>query len=457
MIRKNQKSVINHKMLLFFLGGLSNGLPGVLTWQTLSIWMRQLGYSNSIITLMFLTGLPYTFKFLLSPIVDHYHPPFLKRYFGKRCGWAIAMQVMMLLSLIGLGTVGAQKSLLWTGFFCFITSLCASINQTATVAHRIEILNDDETPQAVAIGIMGYRIGKLIGHAGALYLMSYLPWHIIYYSLSFVLVLSIALYTTTPEQSFGETKSVYEPKVLAVIQKKHPFVFKQPILVHLYCTIAIPFLYFRKNNTEWKKILGLLLLINIGDDLILGITDLFFLDLGFSPIQIANIAKVFGLFCSISGGLLAAALARHYHLIRTLGIAAIARALSHLLLILLSLKGADPNLLILTVTAEYFTSGMKAALIATLISNLCSRLHHTGSQYAFFSSIKAIPLIITSSLSGLLIDRSSWPIFFIVSFFLSLPGIMIVFSIPNNSIKKSSYNDFNMLRLTQFEKSLENA
>jgi hypothetical protein len=56
-----------------------------------------------------------------------------------------------------------------------------------------------------------------------------------------------------------------------------------------------------------------------------------------------------------------------------------------------------------------------------------------------------------------LIDRSSWPIFFIVSFFLSLPGIMIIFSIPNNSIKKSSYNDFNMLRLTQFEKSLENA
>jgi PAT family beta-lactamase induction signal transducer AmpG len=457
MIKKIQQSTQVHKLLLFFLGGLSNGLPGVLTWQTLNIWLSQLGYSKSIIGLMFFTGLPYTFKFLLSPIVDHYRVPFLNKYFGKRCSWAISMQFSMLLSLMCLGAVTRQGSLPYTAFFCFLTSLCSSINQIATVAHRIEISNDLETPQNVTIGIMGYRVGKLIGRAGALYLMTYLPWKMIYQLLSLVLLLSIAVYSFTPEHSLIETKSVCHPKLLALLAKKHPFVFKAPILKHLFCTLAIPFLYFSRSNKEWKKIIALLVLVNIGDDLVLGMIDIFYFELGFSQIQIANITKVFGLFCSVLGGLAAASCAHKYNTMRALGIAAIAHAFSQILLIILSLSSANTFFLIISVIAEYVTSGMKVALIAMLISNLCSRVHHTGTQYAFFSSIKAIPLTLTSSMSGFLIDRTSWPLFFTISFLLSLPSIFIIYSIPHHSIKKSSYNNMNMLGLKNLINASENA
>jgi PAT family beta-lactamase induction signal transducer AmpG len=446
MIKKTTMSSINHKMLLFFLGGLSNGLPGVLTWQTLNIWLSQLGCSKSLIGLMFFSGLPYTFKFLLSPIVDHYHVPLIGRYFGKRCGWAISMQIIMLGSLLALSYVTHYGLLIYTAFFCFLTSLCSSINQIATVSHRIEVLDDEETPKGVAIGIVGYRVGKLIGRAGALYLISYLPWITIYQLLSLVLLLSIIMYSTTPEQQVVLSKSVYDPKLLKLLKKKHPFIFNSTPLKHLFCTLVIPFIYFSKSNKEWIKIIALLLLINIGDDLILGMVDLFYAEIGFSWIQIANITKVFGLLCALAGGLTAATLAKRYNTLYGLLFASTAHALSQIFLIILSLKGADNTLLIISVATEYFTSGMKAALVATLISNLCSRVHHTGSQYAFFSSIKAIPLALSSSLSGILIDScQSWPLFFTLSFLLSLPSIAILYSLPKNAIQKSSYNRINML------------
>ena len=448
-MNKKTKDTLFRKMTLVFLGGLSNGLPGVLTWQTLNIWLSQQGHSKTVIGLMFFAGMPYTFKFLFSPLVDRYSLPILTPFFGQRRSWAILMQTLMFVCLLAIGYGAGQYSLSYTAFFCFLTSLFSSLNQIATVAHRIEILNEQEAPHGVAIGIVGYRVGKLLGRAGALYLLSFLSWETIYYLLSSTLFLSLLFYAYQPfDDQIYQAPVRNDKLLLKFYQKKYPYLLSHNLLKNLFSVLIVPFIYFKRRTPHWKPILSLLLLINIGDDLTIGMIDLFYLELGFSTIDIATITKVFGLICSLLGGFWAAQLAQRFSILRCLGWATILHALSLLILLALSLKGPHLKLLILSVTTEYFTSGMKAALLAMYISNLCSKVQHTGTHYAFFSSVKAIPLLISSSLSGWLIQSVSWPIFFSISFIVSIPGAICALSLKSQTeLPKSSDKFINMLRL----------
>lgn len=413
---------------LIFMGGISNGLPGVLTWQALNLWLYQLGYSKTLIGTVFIASIPYNCKFLLSPIVELIKVPYLSDYYGRKRSWAITSQFFVMLSLIGIAFTTNKHSLYGTFFFCFLTSIFSTLNQIATVSHRIEFYDEQFKAFGISVGITGYRIGKLIGRAGCLYLIYFLSWQATYCIFSLTMLLSITAYSLRRDVDEKDPKQVFSPRRMSVILKNSPsFVKNNLFLSYSFASLYFPFLQFKKTFTNWSLLILFILTVNLGDDMILGWTDIFLTEIGFSKITIANVTKFFGLACSLSGGMIAASLCRRITLHRLLTFAILIHLLSHLLLIYLSKIGPIHGLLILIVALEYFSLGMKAALIATLISYLARKSTlQTGTQYAFFSSVKAIPLMFLTVSGGFIQEHTNWTIFFTLSAILTIPSIIIL-------------------------------
>lgn len=417
---------------LIFMGGISNGLPGVLTWQSLNLWLYQLGYSKTIIGTVFIASIPYNCKFLLSPVVEFIKIPYLSDYFGRKRSWALVSQFFVMLSLIGIAFATNGKTLSATIFFCFLTSIFSTLNQIATVSHRIEFFDDKYKAMGISVGITGYRIGKLIGRAGALYLIYFLSWEATYCLFSTILLLSMIAYSSRRDIDENVPQKTLVSRRINILLKPFPTIKKFKFLSIAFVSLYYPFIQFKKTFENWRLILLFILTVNLGDDMILGWTDIFLTDIGFSKITIANTTKFFGLVCSLSGGIAAASMCRKYSMYRLLLVSISFHFLSHLLLIYLSQKGPQLELLVFIVALEYLSLGMKAALIATLTSYLARQsTTQTGTQYALFSSIKATPLLLLSIAGGFIQENTSWTIFYTMSALLTLPSIYILYKLSD--------------------------
>ena len=101
------------KMLLF---GFSSGLPILLVFSTLSVWLSKAGIERSTITLFSWAGFAYAFKYLWSPIIDKFSLPIFKK-FGHRRSWLLLVQLLIIFSLILTSFTDPQKNLYATAFF----------------------------------------------------------------------------------------------------------------------------------------------------------------------------------------------------------------------------------------------------------------------------------------------------------------------------------------------------
>ncbi|UJS16068.1 MAG: hypothetical protein L3J17_09045 [Candidatus Jettenia sp.] len=89
------KAIFNWRILVTFFLGISSGIPLLVTGSTLQAWMTDEKVDLAVIGMFSLVGLPYTVKFLWSPFLDRYVPPF----FGRRRGWMLTSQVLLMLAI----------------------------------------------------------------------------------------------------------------------------------------------------------------------------------------------------------------------------------------------------------------------------------------------------------------------------------------------------------------------
>src|SRR4051794_41403448 len=89
---------LKFRVLIVLFLGFSAGLPLALSGSTLLIWMRQAGVDLGTIGLFALVGTPYTIKFLWAPVVDALDAPLLSRFFGRRRGWLLLSQLLLMAS-----------------------------------------------------------------------------------------------------------------------------------------------------------------------------------------------------------------------------------------------------------------------------------------------------------------------------------------------------------------------
>ena len=104
------------RVLIVLLLGFSSGLPLALSGETLRVWMADVGVDLGTIGLLTLAGLPYTLKFLWAPVVDAWSVPFLSKYLGRQRSWLVASQLLLMATIVFLGTRDPLSAPLMVGF-----------------------------------------------------------------------------------------------------------------------------------------------------------------------------------------------------------------------------------------------------------------------------------------------------------------------------------------------------
>ncbi len=198
-------------MIMLFLG-FSAGVPILLVFSSLSLWLSEAGLETGVITMFGWAGLGYSFKFIWAPLIDSMPLPFLTKWLGRRRAWMFVSQLLILLAIFIMASVNPViENVLWVMALGAVLLGFSSATQDIVIdAYRIELAPPALQPTLSSIYVAGYRIGMIVAGAGALYLATYFgssetfynyeAWRNTYYTM--MAVMSVGLLTTF---------AVYEP------------------------------------------------------------------------------------------------------------------------------------------------------------------------------------------------------------------------------------------------------
>src|SRR5207302_799684 len=150
----------------------SSGLPLALSGSTLLVWMRESGVALGTIGLFALVGTPYTLKFLWAPLVDALHVAFFTRKFGRRRGWLVFSQLLLIGAILLLALTDPSRSPVFVALGALLVAAMSSTQDIVVDAFRVESLPESEQAAGMASYVAAYRIGMLVSTAGALFLVS---------------------------------------------------------------------------------------------------------------------------------------------------------------------------------------------------------------------------------------------------------------------------------------------
>ena len=464
------------KMLLF---GFSSGLPILLVFSTLSVWLSKAGIERSTITLFSWAGFAYAFKYLWSPIIDKFSLPIFKK-FGHRRSWLLLVQFLIIFSLILTSFTDPQKNLYATAFFIVLLAFFSASQDIIIDAFRIESVSQRKQGYLSSMYIAGYRIGMLVSGAGSLWLAAYfgsdtydqIVWQKVYCIMA--LFMSVGIFANLTSD---------EPKVKKNIFKKtnnHLIFFLSILLtiiifIYLYSNISFsvrdnnflifvltclkltfcflvsgaflvlmtkikiieknmvaesyiaPITNFIKKYGKFALIILMLISLYRIADVVMGVmANIFYLEKGYSIKDIATYSKFFGVFATIIGGLLGGYFASKKGTMTALFLGALIASLSNLLFAWLATVDANINYLIMVITADNISSGFAGAAFVIYLSGLTS-IKFTATQYALFSSIMLFLPKLIAGYSGAWVDVMGYSNYFILTALLGMPVLFLIY------------------------------
>ena len=418
------------RVLAILFLGFSSGVPyGVLT-GALSYWVSKIDLSPSEIGLLAAAGLPYTIKFLWSPIVDQAKIPFLHSFLGQRRSWLILSQILLAISISYLGFTSPLENYAQTYMAAFMIALFGATQDIVIDGFRIEVLEDDEQAAGAALYIYGYRIAGIVFSIGVIYIYTLfeIDWSLLFVLGSFTMIVGIiaALVLREPVHKITEEKLKIQAELDKLLQdnKFSDGKFKE-YSAWFYMTVVAPFQEFLTRR-GWYVFLLFAVFYKLGDSLAISLQTKYFLSLGFDDLVIANSGKLVGFWALLLGFAVGGALMSRVGLWKALLICAILQLASNLSFSALYLIGTNPFFLAFTMGFENFATGMGATVLVAYLSLLCNR-SFTVTQFALLSALNQFTVKILSSPSGYIVEYIDWFWFFIVTAILALPGILLLF------------------------------
>ncbi len=388
-------------MFLVLLLGFSCGIPLALTGSTLQAWMTDSRIDLKTIGIFSLVGLPYTLKFVWSPVMDRFIPPLL----GRRRGWMLLAQLALVAAIAAMPVFDPAANPAWTAAIAVVVAFFSASQDIAVDAWRTEVLTPEERGAGAAIYIMGYRIAMLLSGAGALILADHVPWRTVYPAMATAMgigVLASFLASEAPGQS-------HVPRTLteAVI---HPFLE-----------------YFRRRGAF--EMLAFVILYKLGDVAMGSMTTPFMMQLGFTKTDIGAVTKGFGMVSTVLGGLAGGAILMKIGLRRSLWIFGILQAVSNLAFVALAEAGKDYAFMVSAIAIENLSGGMGTAAFAAFLMSICNR-SFTATQYALLTSLMAISRVFVGAPTGYLAEGLGWSGYFVACTALALPGLAMLTRFP---------------------------
>src|SRR5215475_609914 len=160
------------RVLIVMFLGFSAGLPLALTGSTLLVWMREVDVNLGTIGLFALVGTPYTIKFAWAPIVDALDVPVLSTLLGRRRGWLVFSQLLLIAAIVFLAFCNPAASPWLVALGALLVATASATQDIVIDAFRIESLPESEQAAGMAAYVAAYRVGMLASTAGALFIVS---------------------------------------------------------------------------------------------------------------------------------------------------------------------------------------------------------------------------------------------------------------------------------------------
>lgn len=417
----------DRRVLAIAVLGFASGLPLALTGQTLQAWLTESGASLKDIGLFALVGVPYTLKFIWAPLVDRLPLPLLTRWLGRRRGWLVFAQALLMLAIAALAFSNPGQALAFTAL-CAVAVAFASATQDIVIdAWRVEILEERQLAAGAAAIVFGYRIGMLVSSAGALYLATAFAWPLVYLAMAAILVIgaiTVLLVGEPAAKPRGDAERRFAEAESWLSGRPHLSGATAAVMAWLYASVAGPFLQFMSRK-GWIGILLFVMLFKLGDSLAGVLATSFYLNIGFTKTEIAEVSKLYGFAATMLGLFLGGWLMQAVGLYRALWVCGILQMGSNLLFAVLAMRGHDLWFLALTVGVENLASGMGTAALVAYLSALCD-IAYTATQYALLSSLTAVARTVLSSYAGFLAESLGWPVFFLATTVAALPGLILL-------------------------------
>jgi len=406
---------------LFFLG-VSSGLPFGVMAEPLSARLVDAGLSKTAIGLFAFVSVPYALKFLWAPIMDHIAPPWPARALGRRRGWAVLAQAALFVAMLALGAVDPARAPFVLGALALLVAFASASQDIVVDAYRVEILDERRYAAGAATAVFGWRVGQLGSAVSGLVLADLLPWPTVFALVAIGIGVGFVAVLINPEPPAPPPAPLAVPPTLARLVALHPDLARALAAVH---QVAVAPLADFTRRPEWVAVLALILLYKFGDAVLAVMKVPFFLELGFSNTEIAEVAKIFGTAATIAGGLVGGVLLARLGILRGLLVCGVLMAVSNLIFVAQAWAGRDLWMLALTIAVENVTTGMGTTAFVAYLSSLCN-VAYTATQYALLTSLMAFSRTVMSSGAGWLADKVDWATFFVLTTLAAVPGLVLL-------------------------------
>ena len=411
------------RVLIVLFLGFSAGLPLALSGSTLLFWAAEVGVNLKTIGLFALVGTPYTLKFLWAPIVDALDVPILARFLGRRRGWLLLTQIVLMAAILFLGVNDPASAPGVVALGALMVAAASATQDIVIDAFRIESLDENEQAAGMASYVAAYRVGMLVSSAGALYVVSGFEalgftksgaWSAGYAAMAILVVIGMltTLVATEPEPS-GKAEAAHS--------------LESP-LQRLQRTISGAFVDFFTYDGILVAIVVLVfvVLFKFTDALAGVMTGPFAVELGFSRTEYANIVKGVGLIALLAGGFAGGYIARALPLAASLWIGGILQSVANLSFSWLAVMGHDLLWLTIAITVENFTSAIGTVMFVAYLSALCRNPLHTATQYALLTALAAVGRTYLSAGAGYVASTTGWAWFFLICARAGIPSLLLL-------------------------------
>ena len=390
--------LLNPRVVTVLFLGFSSGLPLALSGGTLQAWLTVEDVDIKTIGLFSLVGLPYTLKFLWSPLMDRFVVPI----FGRRRGWIALSQLALIGLILGMSVTSPQNGLWFLALLAFCLTFVSASQDVAIDAYRTEVLRERERGMGAAVSVTGYRVAMLVSGALALILSEYLGWRATYMLMALIMSIGVVAVWLGPEPE--------DPGTPPASMKD---------------AVEGPFKEFFSRTGVWS-LLALIVLYKLGDAFAGSLTTTFLIrGVNFSVGEVGAINKGMGLASTIIGALFGGILMARLRLFKALLIFGILQAVSNLSFMVLALVGKNYPLMIFTIAFENLAGGMGTAAFVAFLMILCNH-SYTATQFALLSALASLGRVFVGPLSGVLVDGMGWTVFFFTTFLFALPGLVLL-------------------------------
>ena len=404
---------LDKRMLTMVALGFSSGFPLLLVLGTLNLWLKDAGISYAAIGLFSLVKTPYSFKWAWSPLIDRIKLSLFCRL-GRRRGWALFTQIILMLSILCMSTVNPSASPLTMAFFAVLVTIASASQDIVLDAYRIERFTAKEQGAGVAIFVLGYRFGLIFSGAGAIWMASVMSWNNVYVIMSLgALVGMVAiLCSKEPAQDSKKTQISYSGPLRKRIKK------------FLLTAVYDPFKDFMR-KPDWAVILLFIFFYRMSDAYMGPMAYPFYDDMGFSKVEIAYVSKLYGMIATILGGIAGGLIINRFGIMKSLFWFGVLQGITNLMFVAQSYAGHNIYLLTVTISLDNISAGMGATALVAYLSSLCN-IAYTATQYALLSSLMSFARDVFAATSGFLAAKVSWDIFFFITALMVIPGLILL-------------------------------